>query len=213
MQAEVTMERIIYIGIDVHKDTNTAHMFGRLDDVVIDYEIGTIASGANHLIKAIRKTIKEFNLGDCAVQMGYEAGPTGYGLCKALQKAGYMCDVMAPTTIKRAPGERTKTDRRDARMLAIALATDTYKSVHILDDKDISTREFTRTRNTRKNELKKAKQYLLSFLLRLGKTYPDSGSYWTHKHWEWLETLDLQDEYLNSNPTCRTSRILRTRSR
>ena len=96
------MERIIYIGIDVHKDTNTAHMFGRLDDVVIDYEIGTIASGANHLIKAIRKTIKEFNLGDCAVQMGYEAGPTGYGLCKALQKAGYMCDVMAPTTIKYA---------------------------------------------------------------------------------------------------------------
>ena len=191
------MERIIYIGIDVHKDTNTAHMFGRLDDVVLDYEIGTIAAGADHLIKAIRKTIKEFNLGDCAVQAGYEAGPTGYGLCKALQKAGYMCDVMAPTTIKRAPGERTKTDRRDARMLAIALATDTYKSVHILDDKDISTREFTRTRNTRKNELKKAKQYLLSFLLRLGKTYPDSGNYWTHKHWEWLETLDLQDAYLN----------------
>jgi transposase len=140
MQAEVTMERIIYIGIDVHKDTNTAHMFGRIGDVVLDYEIGTIAAGADHLIKAIRKTIKEFNLGDCAVQAGYEAGPTGYGLCKALQKAGYMCDVMAPTTIKRAPGERTKTDRRDARMLAIALATDTYKSVHVLDDKDISTR-------------------------------------------------------------------------
>lgn len=82
-------------------------------------------------------------------------------------------------------------------MLAIALATDTYKSVHILDDKDISTREFTRTRNTRKNELKKTKQYLLSFLLRLGKSHPNSGSHWTQKHWNWLETLDLQDSCLN----------------
>lgn len=191
------MERIIYIGIDVHKDTNTAHMFGKIDDIVMDHEIGTIAAGADHMIKAIRKTIKEFGLSDYIIQTGYEAGPTGYGLCKALQKAGYRCDVMAPTTIKRARGERTKTDRRDARMLAIALATDTYKSVHILDDKDIATREFTRTRNTRKNELKKAKQYLLSFLLRLGKSYPESGSYWTQKHWNWLGTLDLQDAYLN----------------
>ncbi len=191
------MERIIYIGIDVHKDTNTAHMFGKIDDIVMDHEIGTIAAGADHMIKAIRKTIKEFGLSDYIIQTGYEAGPTGYGLCKALQKAGYRCDVMAPTTIIRAPGERTKTDRRDARMLAIALATDTYKSVHILDDKDIATREFTRTRNTRKNELKKAKQYLLSFLLRLGKSYPESGSYWTQKHWNWLGTLDLQDAYLN----------------
>lgn len=45
MQTEVTIERIIYIGIDVHKDTSTAHMFGQLDDGMIDYEIGTIASG------------------------------------------------------------------------------------------------------------------------------------------------------------------------
>jgi transposase len=102
------MERIIYIGIDVHKDTNTAHMFGRIGDVVLDYEIGTIAAGADHLIKAIRKTIKEFNLGDCAVQAGYEAGPTGYGLCKALQKAGYMCDCDGSDYHKEGSGRKNQ---------------------------------------------------------------------------------------------------------
>ncbi len=191
------MERIAYIGIDVHKDTNTAHLFTRTEDSIIDYEMGTIVAGTDSMIKAFKKVLKEFDLTGYQIQAGYEAGPTGYGLCKALQKAGYNCEVMAPTTIKRAPGERTKTDRRDARMLAMALATNSYKPVHILDDRDLSTREFTRTRNTRKNELKKAKQYLLSFLLRIGKSYPDSGSYWTQKHWSWLETLDLQDKYMN----------------
>ena len=145
------MERIAYFGIDVHKDTNTMFMFAQTDDGIIEYEIGTIASGSEFAIKAIRKTIKDFELTGYEVQAGYEAGPTGYGLCKAIQKAGYKCDVMAPTTIKKAPGERTKTDRRDAKMLAMALATDTYKPVYLLNDEDLATREFTRTRNTRKN--------------------------------------------------------------
>lgn len=197
MQTEVTMEMIVYIGIDVHKDTNTAHMFARLGGEVVDHAIGTIAAGADNLVRAIRRTLKAFDLSGCTVMAGYEAGPTGYGLCKALRKAGFGCDVMAPTTIRRAPGERTKTDRRDARMLAVALATDAYRSVHILDDRDIATRELTRARNTRRNELKRAKQYLLSFLLRLGRSYPDGGSHWTKRHWSWIESLDLQDRYLN----------------
>lgn len=190
------MERIAYFGIDVHKDTNTMFMFAQTDDGIIEYEIGTIEAGSEFAIKAIKKTIKAFELQDYEVQAGYEAGPTGYGLCKAIQKAGYKCDVMAPTTIKKAPGERTKTDRRDAKMLAMALATDTYKPVYLLNDEDLATREFTRTRNTRKKELKKAKQFLLSFLLRLGKTYPDSGNYWTQKHWDWLDTLHFDDRFL-----------------
>ncbi len=191
------MERIAYFGIDVHKDTNTMFLFAQTDDGVIEYEIGKIAAGSEYTIKAIRKTMKDFEeLKGFEVLAGYEAGPTGYGLCKAIQKAGYKCEVMAPTTIKRAPGERTKTDRRDARMLAMALATDSYKPVYLLNDEDLSTREFTRTRNTRKKELKKAKQFLLSFLLRLGKTYPDSGNYWTKKHWDWLDTLHFDDKLL-----------------
>ena len=103
--------------------------------------------------------------------IGYEAGPTGYGLCRGLQKKGYDCVIMAPTTIKKSSSDkRRKTDRRDAKMLAMALATDTYRRVYVLDDEDEGTREFTRACNSLQRELKQAKQMLLSFLLRIGRS-------------------------------------------
>ena len=128
MQMEVTMERIAYIGIDVHKDTNSAFMVYRdSSNNQCYYEIGTVSSGSAPMIKAIKKATTNCNLDSSfEIHVGYEAGPTGYGLCKSLQAHGYNCVIMAPTTIKKAPGERTKTDRRDARMLAMALATDEY---------------------------------------------------------------------------------------
>ena len=191
------MERIAYIGIDVHKDTNTACLFARMEHEVLLQDIGTMPAGCEYMAKAIRKALKSYGLMDWDVLCGYEAGPTGYGLCKGLQKAGFKCEVMAPSTIRKASGERTKTDRRDARMLALALSTDSYHAVHILDDKDIATREFTRTRNARKGDLKRAKQHLQSFLLRMGRTYPEGGSHWTDRHWRWLGSLSFDDAYLD----------------
>ena len=197
MQTGGLMERIAYIGIDVHKDTNTACLFARKEHEVLLQDIGTMPAGCEYMAKAIRKALKSYGLMDWDVLCGYEAGPTGYGLCKGLQKAGFKCEVMAPSTIRKASGERTKTDRRDARMLALALSTDSYHAVHILDDKDIATREFTRTRNARKGDLKRAKQHLQSFLLRMGRTYPEGGSHWTDRHWRWLGSLSFDDEYLD----------------
>ena len=191
------MGNIIYVGADVHKDTNSVCMF--------DWEDGSffaeavIEPGVENMIKYIEKARKEYGLGkDCRFLIGYEAGPTGYGLCRGLQKNGYDCVVMAPTTIKKSSSDkRKKTDRRDAKMLAMSLATDTYRKVYVLDDEDEGTREFTRARNSLKRELKQAKQMLLSFLLRIGRSYPDTGNYWTQKHRKWLETLKFEDRKLN----------------
>ena len=191
------METIIPVGADVHKYTNSVCMF--------DFKEGSffaeavIEPGVENMIKYIEKSRKEYGLGkDCRFLIGYEAGPTGYGLCRGLQKKGYDCVIMAPTTIKKSiPDKRKKTDRRDAKMLAMAIATDTYRRVYVLDDEDEGTREFTRARNSLKRELKQAKQMLLSFLLRIGRSYPDSGSYWTQKHRKWLETLKFKDHKLN----------------
>ncbi|WP_320128739.1 hypothetical protein [uncultured Sphaerochaeta sp.] len=132
------MERIAYISIDVYKGTNSAFMFYRdFSNNPCYYEIGIVSSGAAPMVKAIKKAMTNCNLDSSfEIHIGYEAGPTGYGLCKSLQPHGDDCVIMAPTTIKKAPGERTKTDRRDARMLTMALATDAYKSVYILDDED-----------------------------------------------------------------------------
>ena len=93
------METIINVGADVHKDTNSVCMF--------DWKEGTffaeavIEPGVENMIKYIEKSRKEYGLGkDCRFLIGYEAGPTGYGLCRGLQKKGYDCVIMAPTTIK-----------------------------------------------------------------------------------------------------------------
>ena len=191
------METIIPVGADVHKDTNSVCMFDWNDGSF--FAEAVIEPGVENMIRYTEKARKEYGLGkDCRFLIGYEAGPTGYGLCKGLLKKGYDCVIMAPTTIKKSSSDkRRKTDRRDAKMLAMALATDAYRRVYVLDDEDEGTREFTRARNSLKRELKQAKQMLLSFLLRIGRSYPDSGSYWTQKHRKWLETLKFKDHKLN----------------
>ena len=165
-----------------------------------------IETGVENMTRYIEKARKEYGLGrDCRFLVGYEAGPTGYGLCRGLQKKGHDCVIMAPTTIKKSSSDkRKKTDRRDAKMLAMSLATDTYRRVYVLDDEDEGTREFTRARNSLKRELKQAKQMLLSFLLRIGRSYPDSGNLWTLKHRKWLETLKFED---TGSSITHTSRI------
>ena len=99
-------------------------------------------------LEAIKKKHKEEILFAC----GYEAGPTGYGLCRGLQKAGYGCVVMAPTT---------------------------------MSNPDVKKRMF-----------KKAKQELLSFLLRNGKSYPESGNYWTEKFFKWIKTVQFSEKWM-----------------
>ena len=191
------METIINVGADVHKDTNSVCMFDWNEGSF--FAEAVIEPGVENMIRYIEKARKEYGLGkDCRFLIGYEAGPTGYGLCRGLQKKGYDCVIMAPTTIKKSSSDkRKKTDRRDAKMLAMSLATDTYRRVYVLDDEDEGAREFTRARNSLKRELKQTKQMLLSFLLRIGRSYPDSGNYWTQKHRKWLETLKFEDRKLN----------------
>ena len=74
-----------------------------------------------------------------------------------MKKHGYNCVIMAPTTIRKASGDKVKTDRKDARLLSMTLASDGYRKVYLPDPSDESTKEFTRTRNTLKGHLKKAK--------------------------------------------------------
>lgn len=194
MQMEVTMKRVIYVGLDVHKETNSACM--------LDWAKGQffaeakLDAGCEYLVKYLEKTRKQFGLEGCEYVIGYEAGPTGYGLQRALEKKGYKCIVIAPTTIRKASGERVKTDRKDAQLLAMTLASDAYKAVYVPDMADEAVKEYTRCRNTLNKHLKKAKQNLLSFLLRIGMSYPETGEYWTRKFESWLKSLKFTDRKL-----------------
>lgn len=196
MQMEVTMNNIVYVGIDVHKDTNSVCMFkqGTVNSIFAEKKLD---AGVEYITRYLEKTRKDFNLGaDCQFVLGYEAGPTGYGLCRSLQKKHYDCIIMAPTTIRKASGERTKTDRKDAQLLATTLACDSYKRVYLPDPEDEAVKEYTRARNTLAKHLKKAKQNLLSFLLRIGMPYPGGRRYWTGKFNDWLDALDFKDKRL-----------------
>ena len=164
----------------------------------------TIEAEAKNVIKYVARLRKETAV-PVSIEIGYEAGPTGFGLKRELEKAGIRCHVMAPTSIYRpAAGVRVKTDARDARSLARAVYWGSYSEVMPLSEEDEAYRDYIRMRDDRHEELKRAKQHLLSFLLRRGKQY-QGKNYWTRMHMGWLKKIEFRNpldqltfkEYLN----------------
>ena len=95
-------EKILYVGIDVHKDTYSLCSFDfHKNELSDEMTIKATTKAVVKYLEAIKKKHKEEILFAC----GYEAGPTGYGLCRGLQKAGYGCVVMAPTTMSNPEGK------------------------------------------------------------------------------------------------------------
>ena len=183
------MNTVIQIGIDVHKDSYS----------LCSYSFATkqpfgqtrIASNNALVIKYVQKLLA--GQPDTKVLCGYEAGPTGFGLYRDLMKADIACVIMAPTSLPKAPGNRVKNDRLDAQALAQHLAWGTYSAVCVPTTEDEAVKNFTRMRNARKEALKKAKQNLLSFLLRTGRTFSEGKNYWTGLHYAWLKGQKFVD--------------------
>lgn len=178
------------IGIDVHKDTYVISAFNPSD--------GTFSAECTveATSRFVLNYLKRFECANaaCDIKIGYEAGPTGFDLRRDLEKNGYECHVMAPTSIyKAAGGKNVKTDRFDARELAKALYWGAYSEVVPLSELDESYRDYIRMRDDRQKQLKMVKQNLLSFLLRRSKIY-DKSQYWTHSHFAWLRKLEFRNE-------------------
>ncbi|MHB8387159.1 IS110 family transposase [Metallibacterium sp.] len=107
----------------------------------------------------------------------YEAGPCGYGLYWYLAKKGFACTVCAPSRLARKPGDRVKTDRRDAVMLVRALRNDDLSRVHVPTVEDEALRDLVRARGTAKQDLRQARQRLKSFLLQYGVRYSGKANW------------------------------------
>lgn len=118
------------------------------------------------------------------VRVAYEAGPTGYGLARACAHAQIVCTVAAPSKIPRAPGDRVKTDRRDAERLARLLRLGELVAVRVPDPGEEAARDLVRAREDARGDLMRARHRLSKLLLRHGLVY--EGAAWTLAHDAWL---------------------------
>lgn len=119
----------------------------------------------------------------------YEAGACGYALQRQLETLGIECRVVAPSLVPRRPGERVKTDRRDARKLVEYLEGGHLTTVRAPTRAEEAARDLCRAREDAKQDRMRARHRLLKFLLRRGHTYPAGRKHWTQAHRAWLEGL------------------------
>jgi transposase len=124
-------------------------------------------------------------------RVAYEAGPTGFGLARALAAAGIGCVVAAPGKIERPAQDRVKTDRRDAERVLRLLMIDGLHAVRVPSDQEEALRDLVRAREDLRGDLMRARQRLGKLLLRHDVRYEQGASAWTAQHRRWLAGLDL----------------------
>jgi transposase len=122
----------------------------------------------------------------------YEAGPTGFGLARALAAAGIRCEVVAPSKLERPPGDRVKTDRRDARRLARLLHIGELTGIRVPTLAEEDARDLVRCREAARADLMRSRHRLSKLLLRHGIVY-SGGRPWNGMHERWLRSLPSRD--------------------
>ena len=131
----------LFVGLDVHKESiAVAHASpDRSSDVVYVGQIGTREADLESLLRRLHSHASR-------LVVAYEAGPCGYGLYRTLTEKGLSCLVVAPSLIPKKPGERVKTDRRDAAQLARLLRSGDLTSVYVPTIEDEAVRDLSRAR-------------------------------------------------------------------
>nr|VFJ78920.1 MAG: Transposase [Candidatus Kentron sp. FW] len=187
-----TIEYGAYIGLDVHKDTIAVSVAepGRGEP----YYEGEIANTPLKVAKLVGRLNKRY--GGEVLLWCYEAGPCGYVLYHQLMEFGQECQVIAPSRTPRQPGDRIKTDRRDALILAWQLRSGNLTQVWVPDGEQEAMRDLTRTRDDFKGQERKARQQLNAFVLRHGYHWPTGKTRWTQVHYNWLESLTFEHPWL-----------------
>lgn len=172
---------IIYLGLDVHKDSLT---------------IAVLPEGApapprlerlpNDVAKLRRFCERLATQGE--VRACYEASGAGYVIHRAMREWGYPCDVIAPSLIPTKPGQQRKHDKHDAAQLARLYRAGELTLVRIPSEAEERVRDLVRCRETLQREVLKSRHYILKFLARRGFVYRD-GTNWSTTHYQWLRRL------------------------
>jgi transposase len=171
-----------FVGMDVHKETIVVAVTasGEVGKATAYGTFPNTAAGLEKLVKRLRQA------GSGPIKFCYEAGPCGYGVHRALTRMGEDCMVVAPSMIPRKPGERQKTDKRDAASLAVLHRGGLLTAVWVPDAAHEAMRDLIRARLAAVRAVRAARQQLSAFLLRHERVYPGNRTPWTKAHRGWL---------------------------
>jgi transposase len=165
------------VGLDVHARSVVAE--------AVDWASGQVVS--RRLVPAPGEVLAWVAALPGPVAVTYEAGPTGFGLARAFAAAGIRCEVIAPSKLERPPGDRVKTDRRDARRMARLLHIGEITGIRVPTVVEEDARDLFRARDDTRVDLMRARHRLSKLLLRHGIVY-SGGKTWNGVHERWLRS-------------------------
>jgi len=180
-------DNILFIGLDTHKEqTQVSYTLDHRTAEVND--LGRIQTTKSGLVKLARQLQSKYP--HATLHFVYEAGPCGYWIYRLLTSLGHCCFLVAPSLIPKKPGDRVKTDKRDAQNLARLLKNNDLDPIYVPEPEDEAVRDLSRAREVAMRDLNDAKHQLKSMFLRNNIRYKGSDN-WSLKHIRWLTEIVL----------------------
>ena len=178
---------ILFIGLDTHKEFNEVAYIEEHRGAQ-PVHLGRFSSSK----LAVQKLVRQFEskYPGATLHFVYEAEPCGYWIYRLITSLGHFCYVVAPSLIPKKPGERVKTDKRDALKLAKLLKSEDLTPIYVPEPEDEAIRDLSRAREVAMKDLKDAKYQLKALLLRNNINYSGTAN-WSQKHLRWLTELVL----------------------
>jgi transposase len=177
---------VLFIGLDVHTESIAVSLAPSDSTEVRRY--GLIGGTHDDVLRLAKKLQAAHP--DSPLRFCYEAGPHGYPLCRCLRAHGYECILVAPSKIPRQPGERVKTNRRDADQLARLYRAGELTAIAVPDPQDEAVRDLIRARYQVQRQQHRARQQLKMFLLRHNLRYAGTKA-WAPAHLRYLATIKM----------------------
>jgi transposase len=170
------------VGIDAHKKDLFVAMLVGQQKTPVTWQLGNEPQAVRRLVRKLEREAAG------PVQVFYEAGPCGFALQRQVTTSRVSCDVVAPALIPRKPGERVKTNRRDARKLAELGRAGLLTAVQPPTPEDEAVRDLARARDDAREDLQRCRHRLGKLLLRRGLHH--HGRNWTRGHRQWIDSLE-----------------------
>jgi transposase len=179
----------LYVGLDIHKASISVSTAAEGRDGEVRF-LGAVPNTPTEVRKLAARLARSAD----GLEFCYEAGCCGYGVHRQLVGLGHGCTVVAPSLIPKKPGDRIKTDRRDSQKLAVQHRAGGLTAVWVPDEVHEAMRDLVRARLDAVMQLMRARQQLLAFLLRHGRTYEKGRKNWTLRHRHWLAGQTFEQE-------------------